>query len=201
MAPNMTKTDKQFPVFSREADKDYLLARHIHFLGAHFFDRAGFFAQMACEKYLKALTIQNSGTYADNTHNLPYLASLCEPYDAYFSEAETKRVLEQFDMFVQVGRYGGAAKFDPLSKGRSVGGVKATAGPGVEIAGLAMWSPKYLDDLDGFVFRVHSMLDYSKSTFANILKEILAGNPRAMLWNGPPPLRDVLSRENRFFRP
>jgi len=105
-----TSTDFPFAVFSMEADTDYLLARMIHFLGAGLFhSRAGFFAQQACEKYLKAFSVQKTGSFLE-THNLKTLAEFCEPHDSYFCEAETRRVLEQFDLFDQIGRYGGAAK-------------------------------------------------------------------------------------------
>jgi HEPN domain-containing protein len=57
MAPKLVKTEMPFWSFSKEADTDYLLARMINFLGAGFHSRAGFFAQQACEKYMKALMI------------------------------------------------------------------------------------------------------------------------------------------------
>jgi HEPN domain-containing protein len=93
--PKMVKTDMPFPVFSTEADTDYILARIVHFLGGKFGSRAGFFGQQCCEKYMKALSVQHDGTYIE-THSLLALATKCEVYGAYFSAAETKRVLEQF---------------------------------------------------------------------------------------------------------
>jgi HEPN domain-containing protein len=101
-----------------EAHHDYLLARLVSFLGGSFHSKAGFFGQQACEKYLKALSVQHSKLYLD-THKLPKSAIPCQPYGPFFSEKETLRILEQFDIFDQIGRYGGAAKFDPLSKGVS----------------------------------------------------------------------------------
>jgi HEPN domain-containing protein len=98
-----TSTDFPFTVFSMEADTDYLLARMIHFLGAGFHSRTGFFAQQACEKYLKAFSVQKTASFLE-THNLRTLAEFCEPHDSYFSEAETCRILEQFDLFDQIGR-------------------------------------------------------------------------------------------------
>jgi ISXO2-like transposase domain/HEPN domain len=105
-SPEIVKTDMPFPVFAMEADTDYLLARLINFLGGSFHSRAGFFAQQACEKYMKALSVQRDGSYAE-THKLLDLATICEPYGTFFSETETKRILEQFDIFDQIGRYGG----------------------------------------------------------------------------------------------
>jgi hypothetical protein len=54
------------------------------------------FAQMTCEKYLKALTVQNSNEYADNSHKLLELEKLCEQGDPNFAVAETSRLLEFF---------------------------------------------------------------------------------------------------------
>jgi hypothetical protein len=98
----IVQTDMPFPVFSMEADTDYLLARLVNFLGNSFHSRAGFFAQQACEKYMKALSVQRDRSYAE-THKLLDLAQICATYGAFFSEAETKRILEQFDIFDQIG--------------------------------------------------------------------------------------------------
>jgi HEPN domain-containing protein len=88
MATKIVPTDMPFAVFSMEADRDYLLARMINFIGASFHARAGFFAQQACEKYMKALTVQARSEYSE-THNLIELAKLCESIDTYFSENST----------------------------------------------------------------------------------------------------------------
>jgi HEPN domain len=141
--PKTVKIDMPFPVFSTEADTDYILARMVHFVGGKFGSRAGFFGQQCCEKYMKALSVQHDGTYIE-THGLLALARKCEVYGEYFSEAETKRILEQFDLFDQIGRYGGPANFDPLSKGRTVGGLTVKTPPGAQLAGAWMWTPKYL---------------------------------------------------------
>lgn len=191
MPVNLVKIDMPFTVMSQEADTDYLLTRLIHSFGMAFHPRAGYFAQMACEKYLKALTIQNSGVFADNTHKLLELSKLCEPYDPYFSAEETKRVLGQFDMFDQVGRYGGVAKFDPLSKGKRVGGVVMTASPVLQVAGAALWTSKHLDDLDGFVFTVREKLDFVKIKWGDRFRQILESED---------PMKEVLIYDNRYFK-
>jgi HEPN domain-containing protein len=201
MALKLVKTDMPFSVMSMEADKDYILARLVHFTGNGFHDRAGYLSHMACEKYLKALTIQNDKQYAE-THALLDLARLCEPYDSYFAEVETKRVLEQFDMFDQVGRYGGAAKFDPLSKGKSVGGHALVKGPGVQIAGAMIWTAKHLHDLDGFVFKARSLLDHAKVNWHDGLNDILGDGKRLMAatWTFPVPIKQILTVNNRHFK-
>jgi HEPN domain-containing protein len=202
MAPKLIKTQKPFCAFSAEADKDYLLARMTNFIGAAFNSRAGYFAQQACEKYMKALTVEREGGYLE-THKLRELASLCETYDPYFSETNTKHILERFDMFGQVGRYGAAANYDPLSQGKAVGGNALTIGPDIELAGAFTWLPAYLDDLDGFVFKARSLLDFGKGSNDDGLKSILENNSRSYLlgtWTGPVPLRVVLTKGNRYFR-
>lgn len=195
MAPKVMNTDMPFPVFSTEADRDYILARLIHFVGGPFGGRAGFFAQMACEKYLKALSVQREKAYLE-THKLRELAARCEPYGPYFSDKETIRVLEQFDMFDQIGRYAAAANFDPLSKGQSVSGITLNISTGIRIAGAWVWIPKYLDDLDSFVFSARALLDFDKTKFGDGLKAVLSGNAAASSlgsWQLPIPLHEVLT--------
>jgi HEPN domain-containing protein len=202
MAAKLTETQKPFWTFTREADTDYLLARMINSLGAAFHSRAGFFAQQACEKYMKALTVEREGGYLE-THKLKELAALCEPYDPYFSETNTKHILERFDMFDQVGRYGAAANYDPLSQGKAVGGNALTIGTEVELAGTFIWFPAWIDDLDGFVFKARSLLDFGRTSYDDGLKSILENNGRSVLlvtWAGAIPLREVLTRGNRYFR-
>jgi HEPN domain-containing protein len=202
VAPKTIKTDFPFPVFSKEADQDYLLARLISFLGGGFHSRAGFFGQQACEKYLKALSVQMNGTYLE-THKLLDLASVCESYGAYFSDKETRRILEQFDIFDQIGRYGGVAKFDPLSKGGSAGGFSMQVAAGVEVAGAWLWTPKHLQDLDSFAFQARSYLDFEKAKFGDGIKAILENNNNSSLlgqWTFPVPLQQVLSVNNAYFK-
>ena len=191
MRLKIIKTDMPFAMMAMEADIDYLLARLIHFSDSHFFARAGYFSQMTCEKYLKALTIQHNGTYASNTHKLLELAALCEPIDPYFGQAETKRVLELFDMFDQLGRYGAAANYDPLSMGKSVGGINIKVGSGTQVAGLMMWESKNLDELDGFVFKARSLLDFKKIKWGDYLQDTL---------HGKTPWKIALTRSNRYFK-
>lgn len=202
MATKMVPTDMPFTVFSTEADCDYLLARMINFLGASFHARAGFFAQQACEKYMKALTVQARSEYSE-THNLIDLSKLCESIDTHFSENSTITILEQFDLFDQVGRYGGAAKFDPISKGKTVGGSSLNVASGVQVAGAWVWKGSYLNDLDGFVFKTRSLLDFAKIRWDDALKSILERNRRSALmstWTGKQPLRVVLTKNNSYFQ-
>src|SRR5688572_8847759 len=83
----MVITDMPFSVMSSEADIDYLLARMIAFSGGHFQGRAGYFGQMACEKYLKALSIQEKGTHLE-IHRLVDLAADCQKTYGFLGKKE-----------------------------------------------------------------------------------------------------------------
>lgn len=203
MSIKKIETDMPFPVFSMEADHDYILARLVSFLGGSFASKAGFFGQQACEKYLKALSVQHGKFYLD-THKLHKLAAACDSYGDFFSGKETLRILEQFDVFDQIGRYGGAAKFDPLSKGFSMGGASLKIGAGVRVAGAWIWTPKHLHDLDGFVFHARSHLDFSAAKFGDGIRGILENNKNSSMlgqWRFPIPLRQILTTENNYFKP
>lgn len=201
MAPKIIKTEMPFPVFSREADIDYLLARFVHFLGAGFHGRAGFFGHQACEKYLKALSVQQNGTYAE-VHNLGLLADICAPHHSFLEHPDARVDLEIFDAFDQVGRYGGAAKYDPLSTGKPSMGMQFFPSSDLQIAGAFVWTDEHLQKLDRIVFNIRGRLDFKKVNFDDALASILLGNERSALvalWKGPSPIREVLVRENLYF--
>jgi hypothetical protein len=192
-APKIIKTDHSFTVFSIEADRDYLLARQINFFGGGFHSRAGFMGQQACEKYMKAVSVQATGKYLQ-THILLKLAEFCAALDPYFAEPGTQKTLQTFDYFEQVGRYGAAANFDPLAVQQAE----------IETAGVMLWKEHYLQLLDAFVFRTRSMLDYQKANFSDSLRAVLKRDRTDILastWQGKMPLRVVLTKNNRYFRP
>jgi HEPN domain-containing protein len=185
--PRRVSTTLPYLVFSREADIDYLLARMIHFLGHGFIGRAGFFAHQACEKYMKAVMVQNTGAYLE-THKLPKLASACSEFEAYFAKQSTITTLRIFDTFEQVGRYGGAANFDPL----------ATVARGKKItAGTTLWLGHYLDLLDEFAFKITGMLGH---TLKPILEDDTQHSWLLATWKGDRPLKLVLTQQNSYFK-
>jgi HEPN domain-containing protein len=201
MSKQPTKTEMSFFLFSHEADLDYLLARMVSFLGGGFHGRAGYLGAQAFEKYLKALSVQHDGGYLE-THKLLDLAEAIEPHYSFLNEQECKDDLAAFDMFDQVGRYGAAAKFDPLSQGRNVAGQQLVAGAGVQIAGARAWTPQHLHRLDRFVFNARRHLNYSTAGIADGLVCILAGDQTHILtalWKGPVGLKEVLTRDNTYF--
>ena len=190
MADRIVSTDMPFTVMSMEADRDYLLARMLSFVGGGFHSRAGFVAQQACEKYMKAFTVHAAKKYLQ-THKLLDLAKACAPFSSYFDEAETKRILKNFDYFEQVGRYGGAANFDPLAK----------KSPEVETAGVMVWMHDYLRELDAFVHEVRGSLKFERSgmDFLNAILQGRTDNLFVATWTGKPSLREILVRENYYF--
>ncbi len=192
MPPRTIKTDLPFTAFSIEADRDYLLARHLNTLGAGFHSRAGFSCQQACEKYLKAITVQVSSEYLQ-THKLVLLAEACGGIDPFFTQAETRQALQTFDYFEQVGRYGAAANYDPL----------AIKNEEMQTAGVMFWKAEYIQMLDAFVHKTRSLLDFEKVQFSDSLAAILAHNKKDILagtWAGRPPAYVVLTKDNKFFK-
>ena len=191
--PKKITVDLPFNVFSYEADHDYLLARWINFAGGGFQSRAGFLAQQACEKYMKAVLVQATKQYLQ-THRLLDLAKECRMHHALFANPDVIADLTKFDAFEQVGRYGMAAKHDPLS-------VKT---PHYQTAGFWQWTPSYLPSLDRFAFNTRRLLDFSKISFNDSLASILRqDNKTSMqkLWVGHPPIFEVLTRGNAYFTP
>lgn len=190
-----------FSVFSNEADTDYLLARMISSLGGSFQGRAGYFGHQACEKYLKALSVQHHKSYAE-THNLIALANYCETHYAFLKDARAKDDLGLFDAFDQVGRYGAAAKHDPLSKGTPLAGFQTYPTNDLQIAGAWIWTENHLKSLDRIVFNMRTKLDFEAIKYNDGLLSIMTENKlssRVSLWDGPTPIKDVLMKNNDYF--
>lgn len=184
--------DRPFYFFSREADIDYILARQICFLGPVFKGRTGFFAHMACEKYLKAILVQETRAYLE-THKLLELAKECSKFYPLFAEKRTLSSLEIFDSFDQVGRYGGAANFDPYAKKNEA----------FETAGVMVWPPEALENLDYFVFYCRKLLDFSKINQQDWFASLLQNRPENILrktWGGRPNALVTLTRSNKYFK-
>jgi hypothetical protein len=123
---------------------------------------------------------------------LPALAGSCLPFNEYFGEQRTKEILELFDKFEQVGRYGAAAKYDPLARKEE----------GIETKGVMVWHVQYVLLLDEFVYKVRSMLNFNKKPGMDTLRRILSGDKNSPLetgWKGP-PLIQVLTASNNYFK-
>ena len=186
----IVQTEMPFTAFSMEADRDYILARFINFLGGAFASRAGYCAQASCEKYMKAFTVQEAQHYLAK-HNLMDIADSCAPFNTYFNETDTREKLGKFDAFEQVGRYGAHARFDPLS-------VQTDQ---LQTAGTWVWDDTYLRDLDSFVFTVRGLLHFDTCQGMDALNEILTGSSRnyfVATWKGPPLIK-VLTANNHSF--
>jgi hypothetical protein len=185
-------TDKSFVSFSSEADRDYLLARLLNFAGAAFHGRAGYLAQQACEKYLKAFSMYGLGEFA-YSHKLLDLAEHCSELNPYFASPEALSSLKIFDEFAEVGRYGAAARFDP----------HAQKMPDMQTAGVYAWSEGYLGVLDAVVWNVRSLLDFEGYEGMDNLRAILERNRKQLFvhtWSLDMPLRVILTRKNAVFK-
>lgn len=179
-------------IFLVEADKDYIIARLISFTGPGFAGRAGYFAQQALEKYLKALLVQHCGEYF-KSHNLKDLAAHCAQFDNDFIEKELIEHLTISDDFIEVGRYGGAASYDP----------HAVRTPEVQVWGVGFWREEYRAILDGLVFFIRGKLDIGKMGFADSLQAILKEDQANLLvgsWKLPIKLHEVLTAGNTRFK-
>ena len=186
-------TDKPFTVFSLEADRDYLLARLINFSGNGFASRAGYFAQQACEKYLKAFLVQESKGYL-KTHNLIELATAASQFDQQFSDAGFLKKLKIFDDFREVGRYGGEASHDPYSKKEE----------GFVTAGVCVWEGSYIEMLDELASTIRAKLNFNSVGWTDSLIAIQQGDQKDFLvstWKLPIPLIEVLVTRNGFYKP
>jgi hypothetical protein len=162
----------------------------INFVGGGFQTRAGYFAHGACEKYLKAVSVQAGQTYLQ-THRLADLVKGVAGVDPYFSLPSTLETLRLFDAFEQVGRYGGASNYDPLAR---------SSGP-VITTGVSVWGGHCLAALDAFVGKTRGLLDFKKANYVDAFAAILAGDKSHMTatWTGRPPLRVVLTKQNQAF--
>lgn len=190
-SPKRIKFELGWPAFVIEADRDYLLARWIHFSGGGFHARAGFFAHQACEKYLKAIMVAATGEYLQ-THRLPLLANECSDLHKMFSHTVFRTTITEFDGFDEVGRYGGAANHSPLK----------TKNPDFEIAAGFVWSGRHLDLLDQCVFNLRSLFNWNTVNFRDQIRAILENDLDAQLvvqWQGRPALKTVLLKQNRYF--
>lgn len=195
------KTDANFSVFSNEADIDYMLARHIASLGSSFHRRAGVFCQMACEKYLKALSVQSLGAYLES-HKLLHLAAHVEHIAPYLKTEETKNTLEIFDAFEQVGRYGAAANYDPLSKPGNSVGIDIEIGSNIEFSGVSFWQSSHINLLDSFVYNVRGLLDFSIINIVDGIQSLIDDDKRHIFssqWNVSTSARDALMSNNKHF--
>lgn len=188
----MIKTDKPHSVFSFEADKDYIMARLVNFAGSAFSSRAGYYAQQALEKYLKAFLVQESKQYP-KSHDLFELAKYCLEFNDNFSNKEFLDSMKIFNDFIDLGRYGGEASYDPHAKTTK----------NFETAGVVVWFESNIRILDALVFNIRSKLDFAKIRFADSLQAIIEGDKKNYFvgtWKLPIKLRDILILGNNYFK-
>ncbi len=184
-------TDKPFPVFSLEADRDYILSRLINFSGSGFSSRAGYFGQQAIEKYFKALMVSQDKNYIKE-HDLIVLSKYCSKYDSKFGKEEFLEKIKIFDDFREVGRYGGESSYDPHSKDEKY----------FKTAGVYSWTGTNIKILDELVSAIRIKLNFETIGFSDSLNEIAKDSKKDFLaneWKLPINLKDILTTDNSFF--
>lgn len=189
--PKRVTTNLPWQAFGMEADRDYLLARWIHSSGGTFHSRAGFFAQQACEKYMKAEMVKSTGAFL-KTHRLHKLADECATRDPMFNHKKLREAITVFDDFAELGRYGGFA-------GKNHANVEVD--PGVEVVGAYMWRSSDIRLLDEFAFNIRRKFEYAADRFPDQFAAIIEGRDCMLSdqWRGQPSLKDVLLTQNPLF--
>lgn len=189
----IVETDKPFWFFTDEADTDYLAARLLTFCGIPMWSKAAYHSHQALEKYIKAFLVQEAQSFPE-VHNLKVLREFAEKHSALFGQQEIKELLKKFDDFEQVSRYGGLAKYDPIS----------TSNESFTLAGGFIWSDANLKDLDMLVFNIRKLINFSEKPTLDAINELLKNNPSASIvkdWRlSKIPIREILISGNDFFK-
>ncbi len=148
---NLVQTNKPFWFFIDQADEDYLAARLLTFCGPTMWHTAAHHSHQALEKYLKSYLVQEQQAYPES-HDLKKLGELAAAHNNFFAEEDIKKLLAEFDQFEQVSRYGGMAKYDPVSN-------QSTQ---FTTAGSFVWTDSNLKPLDMLVYQIRGFLDFSQ---------------------------------------
>ncbi|MFC1626789.1 HEPN domain-containing protein [Patescibacteria group bacterium] len=186
------KTDKPFWFFVDQADEDYIAARLLTFCGKTMWHTAAYHSHQAVEKYIKSYLVQESQEYPE-THNLKVLGKFGEQFNDLFKKKEIKNYLKEFDQFEQVSRYGGFAKYDPLSTKNKL----------FSTAGSFAWTDSNLKSLDGLVFDLKKLLNFSGNSSFNSLDAVLKNDKKVGFvsdWRLPIPINKVLVSDNDHFQ-
>jgi HEPN domain-containing protein len=187
------KTDKPFWFFTDQADEDYLAARLLTFCGNTMWHVAAYHSHQASEKYIKSFLVQENQEYPE-THNLKILREIAAKANKLFDREDIKRLLEEFDQFEQVSRYGGFANYDPIS-------VKNDQ---YTIVGGFVWTDNNLKSLDKLVSHIRGLLDFSEKPTLDGIKAVLDDNKKIGFvsdWRLPTlTIRQILTEGNAFFK-
>lgn len=190
---NLIKTDKPFQLFTDQADEDYITARLLTFCGNTMWHIAAYHSHQAIEKYIKSYLVQEKQEYPD-IHNLKILGELAGEINDFFKNEEIKKLLELFDQFEQISRYGGFAKYDPLSNKTQ----------NYTIVGGFEWTDSNIKQLDKLVFNIRGLLDFSSKPTLDSLKAILNDDKQIKFvknWKLPRiSIKEVLISHNDFYR-
>ncbi len=188
----IVKTDKPFWFFIDQADEDYIAARLLTFCGKTMWHAAAYHSHQAVEKYIKSYLVRKKQEYPE-THNLKILGKFGEEFNDFFKKAEVKDLLKEFDQFEQVSRYGGFAKYDPLS----------TKNKEFSTAGSFVWIDSNLKLLDKLIFNLRKLLDFPEKTNLSALSAVLKDDKKISFvsgWKLPIPIKKVLVSGNDYFQ-
>lgn len=192
MSYKIVKTDLPHFAFTSEADRDYLAARLLNFCGKPMWKAAAYHTQQCLEKYLKAFLVQKQNYYLE-THNLKILVKQCGKRGMKLGN-DTERLLEIFDNFEQVARYGAFANYDPL----------ALRGSGFKVKGNFIWTDSNIKDMDKLVHLIRSNIDFSSNPPEDGLKALLYGKllPNWLSgWHLPGiNFKQILTAHNDYYR-
>lgn len=186
-------TDCSFTYFAIKADQDYIMARLLNFCGSSIWHGAAYHSHQALEKYIKAYLVQERKEYLEE-HNLKVLGEICAEGNNLFKDKVVKDLLEMFDQFEQVSRYGNFAKHDPLS-------IKTSS---FSSKGVFVWTDMNIKFLDKLVFKIRSLLNYSDNKGMDYLQLIIDENHSSIFtanWRLPGvSLKQVLTSHNDYYK-
>lgn len=173
----MTDAEQVANTFAIEANRCYFTSRYVYLGSRELRNGSGFFAHGAVEQYLKAVICKANPTKLKGVfnlrHNLGKLRELALEVtgDQEFGSEMFHRVVEYFDPFDQVGRYGANANFDPL----------AVKNENFQSAGVSVWQPDYMPHLDYAVSvcRKHITVD---PISMDLVSQVMARNKKSALW-------------------
>lgn len=185
--------------FAIEAARSYFTARFVYLGGMSLMNGAGFFAHSAIEQYQKAIICKfdpsKSKNISDIKHNLKELRKITYEVtgNELFNTDYMKQLIEDYDAFDQVGRYGANAKFDPLAKKEASFSTK----------GVSIMTLDSINQLDYFVMVCRKLITITPINM-DVIDQAKSRNTKSVLWtnwhlNEITP-DDVLTYDNAYFK-
>lgn len=175
-------------------DRDYIGARLLYFCGKSLSRLSAYHAQQAIEKYLKALAVQETGSYL-KTHPLVESANFIKEFFPQLVEDHFLDSLRELDTPEQIARYGPFSNFDPLSK--KIEGK-------FETKDVFVWGGDHIKKLDEVVNKIRSLVNFEGNLDRDSLQAIYEGSSKHQIileWKLPNlSIQDILITDNDFYR-